>query len=561
MFFVGYYGIVTPKVEGQIPSNAGYVQIGMQFVLENIANNYTQVMEFGNADIPIFSNSGMQTDKLSDGTTRWRWEVRSWAPFSPEAQGDRFLQVFEIFSGNTVAQTYKSPFVPVAVRADTVYYTQSLDRSEWNMAPSATGVTITNNCILDVSIDDTVVEGFNATNQIQVSVKSQRLNLWVTQSLRPSVDGNAATVSWDGIVQPSKNGRQTALRSITTIPRPNDFIALLYEFRVTSPSGASVGAKSKASMPGYKKSAIAVGIVFGVPAVAIILGFSVYFFCLGAWLPIWAVISRPGRAVQRKFHVWRSPPAPRFQADDDDDEDEDEDDPLNFERVGADEILKMTGGVVGTAASGGKGSSRGHDRQPSGDHVLSRLRKAMGRRLSNFVGWDGPGDAASSDKLGRSSEKSPGKKGKKGMTSSPSQSAAETIDHPASGDDASYYAQPSAAAASSSAVGLMATEDDDDDAPELNLSGSTGHLPLGYSSGDDDTQTGQYSPLSSPPGSRPETPVRARPEARAEDVSPSRAKKPAPGGLRGFKITSNSSTNILASAQADSSAPQDDNVE
>lgn len=518
--------MIFPKKDGEIPTNPGYIAVSVSYVSELIANNYTQFMQFNNPDTPAVRDVAMVTDTLFDGSKRWRWEVRSRAPYTPTARGDTFLEVYEIFSANTLARLYGMTTGYRPVTTDTVYYTQVVDVSMWSMAPATTGIGIVNQWVLNIKPGTQNIIGYNATNVISVDTKSPVMNLVSSQSLRPVVDGVIGSATWNGFVTTTSNGALLVFNSNTTMARPNTRLSVEYEFVISPGSSSSITAAIEPSLPGYKKSAIAVAVVFGVPAVFLIIGFATFFFCLGAWLPFWAVISRPGRFVYRKIYDWRRPPAPRFRADDDDEEDDDEHDPLHSERVGADDILKMTGGAVGSAAAGKL--DKHHGRQSSQDNVLIRLRKAMGRRLSNFVGWDGPDGTAPGIAASGSEKASSSKKNKNKNKSTPLDSSQMTEDEDTEASSASYYAQPSNAHEES---GLMGGDSDD---------GAPAHLQLGYSSGEDNDQSGQYSPTSSPSSSRPETPVRMRPEARTEETSPSRGKRGAAHatGLRGFKITS-----------------------
>ena len=535
--------------------NGGYIAVSLRYVSELIANNNTQFMEFGNPDRPAVRDVSMRRDEqVFDGSTRWRFEVRSKAPYTSNARGDTFLEVYEIFSKDTMAQLYGMTGGYRPVLANTVYYTQVLDTSTWSMDANTTGISIQNGWILDARPNTIQAVFYNATTLILGETVSPRLNMNSTASLRPVIDGSARPVnSWSGRIIPlQSNGDYTVYESTVTMPKPTRLLALQYEFRIfPNKTYAKSAPKSSDDMPRWKQNAIGVALGFGFPALCLVIGFAVWFFCLGCWLPIWRVISRPGRAVYRKAYDWRRPPAPRFRSDDDDEEDEDEMDGLNSERVGADEILRMTGGAVGNAAAAGK-LSKEHGRQTSQDNVLIRLRKAMGRRLSNFVGWDGPPgmEASGSEKSGGKHKKGSKRQSQHSGVGIDSSHDVEESDIEAS--SASYYAQPST---THEATGFLHGNDSDDAA-------SSSHLMLGYSSAEDDAeaQTGQYSPISSPSSSRPETPVRMRPDARTEETSPSRAKKGAAHGLRGFKITSSPMTSIdhpspPPSAHPDSSVP------
>lgn len=539
-------GVIFPKIDGEIPTDPGYIAVAVSYVSELIANNYTQYMAFNTPDTPVVRDVGMVTDTLFDGSTRWRWQVRSRSPYTTSATGDTFLEVYELFSRNTLAQLYGMTNGYRPVSADTVYYTQAIDTSMWSMAAATTGIGIVNQWVLNIKPGTQTIAGYDATTIIFVDTNAPTMKLVSSQSLRPVIDGSISNATWGGYITPSSSGTKLLFHSNTTMAKPTRLASILYEFKIAPGSASTVASKVKPGLPGYKKSAIAVGVVFGVPALALIIGFAVYFYCLGCWLPIWAVISRPGRYLYRKLYAWRRPPAPRFQADDHSDDDED-DDALHTERVGADEIMKMAGGAIGTAAAAGK-LKKEHDRQTSSDNVLIRLRKAMGRRLSNFVGWDGP-DGPGAPPMDKSGEKSSKKSKKASKTPSGGHDASRDIEdsgghgHDLDTSSASYYAQPSSSHAQggdidvSESRGLMDV-DSDDAAPS--------HLQLGYSSGEDDhQQIGRYSPDSSPTTSRPETPVRMRPDARSEETSPSRGGKGRagaaaahPSGLRGFKITS-----------------------
>lgn len=525
--------MIFPKKAGVIPTNPGYIAVSVAYVSELISNNYTQFMDFTNPDTPAVRDVAMATDTLFDGSKRWRWEVRSHTPYTVSARGDTFLEVYEIFSKNTLARLYGMTTGYRPVTTDTVYYTQVVDTSMWSMASTTTGIGIVNQWVLNIKPGTQNIIGYNATNLVSVDTKAPTMNLISSQSLRPVVDGVIGTATWGGFLSASTSGALLIFNSNTTTAKPNTRMSLEYEFRISPGSGSSVPDEVESRLPGYKKSAIAVAVVFGVPAVCLVIGFATYFFCLGAWLPIWAVISRPGRFLFRKVHDWRRPPAPRFRADEDDEDDEDEHDPLHSERVGADDILKMTGGAVGNAAAAGK-LDKHHGRQSSQDNVLIRLRKAMGRRLSNFVGWDGPDGAAPGIAASGSEKASSSKKNKNKNKTAALDSSQVTEDEDLDTSSASYYAQPSHTHEES---GLMGGDSDD---------GAPAHLQLGYSSGEELDQSGQYSPNSSPSSSRPETPVRMRPDARTEEISPSRGKRGAahPTGLRGFKITSSPAVSI-----------------
>ena len=321
-----------------------------------------------------------QTELLSTGATRWSWEILSSTPSSPYAAGDTLLQIFEIFDQDTTITLYGGTS-SVQVRADTVYYSQVVNVSSWNLSPSATGLRFVTWEILNTDAPGSSLVSTSTSTSLSRDISCNQFSAHLSLSKTMVVDGVQVSSTFSDFVTDAES---LIYATNQQGPVPAVYAKQSFELRVSPASNARLPLKIKLGLEGYQKSTIAVGVVLGLPALVSIIAFATYLFCLGTWLSIWAVISIPGRIVVRRFKMCFRPPAPTFEFEEE--EGEEEDDPLDMERVDSEQLLKFAGGTHIAA------SLKHHQRNDTGstDNVLSRLRKAMGRRLSNFVGWDGP---------------------------------------------------------------------------------------------------------------------------------------------------------------------------
>lgn len=524
-------------MDGQIPKGSNGIDIGPAFVIELIPGSSSRQMSFRGDNSFVSTVTSSSTEQVASGATRFRFEVLSTLLFDSASFNDTFLQVYEFFDQDTTATLYGDAN-DTAVRADTVYYSQVIDLSHWRLASSAVGLRIVTWTNLYTLMPTYALSRTTIPEGRLVSLNADEFKFEMLQSGFVTVDGVAQA---NPITDSVFDGLSLLYSTTQECSRPVDSAIQRFELRISPGTAATLVAPAKQGMPGYKQSALIVGITLGVIALLVIFGFAVYFFCLGLWLPIWGVISIPGYAVADRVRLLYRPPAPRFEEDEEDAEDDD--DPLGAERVDADELMKFTASAVGSAAS-----MKGN-KQASSDNVLSRLKKAMGRRLSNFVGWDGPPPGSTTVPSNRSpspKSKHKGKHVKQASSSSnpddPHIVTPEMIQMNDLGQNVHSSVQLYAGRNDETAsnVGLL-TDRDESPSPVRRHQATTSL---------DDSSQGEPSYRSEDESTRiSKDAVREYP-ASSSEADPPRPKK-APG-LRHFKITTslNSSTTDVTSAMS-----------
>ena len=320
-----------------------------------------------------WSTQGAVPETLANNVIHTTTEIFTHINRPPRA--NTFSEIYETFSAATSAPVVGSNG-PINVQPDTLYYTLQL--GEWHSRNSSTSHLKLTFEFRAFGINPTAdADPFSVISDAQTVttyVNDPLMHYSIIEPLFVTVDGVQAAVARLPYIQSTP-----AITYNTDIlfPVPKFNASVTFQIKTSTPQNINVATDS--GNPGWYSAALGVGIVFGLSALFAVIAVGTYLFCYAPWLKAWAVISLPGRKVLQKIESVRKPAAPTFDVGmsyDDDDEGDEEDGLLAEERVDPGELLKQ--GLMAAVV------------KPTGRQgVLKKLTHAMGRRLSNFIGWDG----------------------------------------------------------------------------------------------------------------------------------------------------------------------------